>query len=110
MDPTRGSGQRLVVVLRWALCVVWSSALSGCIIGRATRPSVTESAQGPLAPPVSGSPVVPQTEAEDAEAAPENGKPGATWVRGYWHWDGVRYVWQRGRWQDDAVAPRAAAQ
>lgn len=108
MDPTRCTGQRLVVVLRCGLCVFWLSALSGCIIGRATRPSVTESAQGPLAPPVSGGPVVPQTAAEDAEAAPANGKPGATWVRGYWHWDGVRYVWQRGRWQADESASRAA--
>jgi hypothetical protein len=25
------------------------------------------------------------------------------WVRGYWHWDGVRYVWESGRWEP--IAP-----
>jgi len=25
--------------------------------------------------------------------------PDAEWACGYWHWDGVRYVWVDGRWQ-----------
>jgi hypothetical protein len=25
--------------------------------------------------------------------------PRAEWACGYWHWDGVRYVWVEGRWQ-----------
>jgi hypothetical protein len=103
MDPAGRSGQRLGVT-RLALYSVWLAAVSGCVIGRGTRPSLNESAQGPLAPPVTGSPVVPQTAPADSEAPPDKPKPGATWVRGYWHWDGVRYVWQRGRWQDDAPA------
>ena len=103
MDPARRSGHDLDVV-RLPLYAVFLAALSGCVIGRATRPSLNESAQGPLAAPVSGSPVVPQTSPEDGDAPPDKGKPGATWVRGYWHWDGVRYVWQRGRYQDDATA------
>jgi hypothetical protein len=99
-----------LVVTRYALSAVWMTVLSGCVIGRTTRPSVTESAQGPLAAPVTGSPVVPQTAPEDGDGPPDKPKPGATWVRGYWHWDGVRYVWQRGRWQDEGPAPRDAAQ
>jgi hypothetical protein len=30
-------------------------------------------------------------------------------MQGYWHWDGVRYVWQRGHFQADAVPAPAAA-
>jgi hypothetical protein len=103
MDPARGSGQRLGVT-RFALYSVWLAAVSGCVIGRGARPSLSESAQGPLAPSVTGSPVVPQTAPEDVEMPPDKKKAGATWVRGYWHWTGVRYVWQRGRWQDDLAA------
>jgi hypothetical protein len=36
------------------------------------------------------------------EACEAKGKPsvaGAHWACGYWHWDGVRYVWVDGRWQ-----------
>jgi hypothetical protein len=110
VDSQRRLGKRQAVLIRRALYAVWLTLLSGCVIGRSTRPSVTESAQGPLAPPVTGSPVVPQTSPEDGDAPPDPPKPGATWVRGYWHWDGVRYVWQRGHWQDDSPASHAATQ
>ena len=83
------------------------TTISGCVIGRSTRPTLHESAQGPLAPKVSGSPVVPQSAPEDGDAPPEKSKPGASWVRGYWHWDGVRYVWQRGRFQSDVAQTSA---
>jgi hypothetical protein len=90
-------------VLRVELCIflIVASAglIPGCVIGRASRPSATESAQGPLAPPVTGAPVVPATLAENSDAPPDKPKPGAVWVQGYWHWDGVKYVWQRGRWR-----------
>jgi len=36
------------------------------------------------------------------EACEPKGKPpvpGFVWACGYWHWDGVRYVWIDGRWQ-----------
>lgn len=73
---------------------------SGCVIGRAARPSQTESAQGPSAVPVTGSPVTPQI-GPDTNEGPHGPapKPGTVWVRGYWHWDGVSYVWQRGHWE-----------
>jgi len=85
--------------LPWPILLI---ALSGCVIGRSARPSLHESAQGPSAAPVTGSPVVPQTSPADDETPPDKPKPGASWVRGYWHWDGVRYVWQRGRFQEAA--------
>ena len=100
----RGARVSVLSVVRGALSALWLTALSGCVIGRSTRPSLNESAQGPLAPPVTGSPVVPQTAPEDGDAPPDKPKPGATWVAGYWHWDGVRYVWQRGRFQDDVAS------
>jgi hypothetical protein len=73
-----------------------TAALSACVIDRPARPSLNESAQGPLAAPVTGSPIVASNTPSTDEAAPERAKPGTVWVRGYWHWDGVQYVWQRG--------------
>jgi hypothetical protein len=81
---------------------------SSCVIGRPARPSLPESAQGPSAAPVTGSPVVPQTAPADGDdTPPAKPKLGAIWVRGYWHWDGVHYVWERGRWES-SEAPAAA--
>ena len=80
--------------------LVLGVALPSCVIGRSSRPSSTEAAQGPLAPAVTGAPVVPATLAENSDAPSGPPKPGAIWVQGYWHWDGLRYVWQRGHWQD----------
>jgi WXXGXW repeat (2 copies) len=81
------------------IIIAFSGLIPACVIGRSARPTATESAQGPLAPPVSGAPVVPATLAENSDAPPDKPKPGTVWVQGYWHWDGVKYVWQRGRWQ-----------
>ncbi|HEX3777731.1 MAG TPA: YXWGXW repeat-containing protein [Polyangiaceae bacterium] len=76
---------------------------SSCVINRGSRASLTESAAGPSNAAVSGSPVVEQSSPPDGDSAPQAGRPGQVWVRGYWHWDGVRYVWERGRWE---AAPR----
>jgi hypothetical protein len=84
-----------------AVFVALLLALSSCVIGRAERPSQLEAAQGPSAAPVTGSPIVPQVTPDNSEA-PSPAKPptpGSVWVHGYWHWDGVRYVWQRGHWE-----------
>ena len=72
--------------------------VAAALDGGADIIDVKEPAKGPLAPAVTGSPVDPHTLAEDSDAPSGPGKPGAVWVRGYWHWDGVTYVWQRGRW------------
>jgi hypothetical protein len=85
------------------LAVAALSSASGCVLGRPARPSQSESAQGPSAVAVTGSPVVPQSGPDTNEAAHGAApKPGSLWVRGYWHWDGVSYVWQRGHWERDA--------
>jgi hypothetical protein len=88
-------------VIRRCLLLLTLLAFSpACVIGRPARPSLDESAQGPSAAPVTGSPVVPQTGPDTNEAPPgPPAKPGSVWVRGYWHWDGVSYVWQRGHWE-----------
>jgi hypothetical protein len=91
-----------------AKIVLLAVCSASCVIGRPARQSQLEAAQGPTAPPVTGSPVVPETSAPDGDdAPPAKKKPGAIWVRGYWHWDGVRYVWERGRWESSA-APATA--
>jgi len=93
------------VVIRIATYAAGLLALSGCVIGRSARPSLNEAAQGPSVAAVTGGPIVPQTAPTDGDAPPIQHAPGATWLSGFWHWDGVRYVWQRGRWQaDDAAA------
>jgi hypothetical protein len=82
------------------LAFIALASASGCVIGRPVRPAQNESAQGPSAAPVTGSPVVPQNGPDTNEAPPgAPPKPGRIWVRGYWHWDGVSYVWQRGHWE-----------
>lgn len=88
-----------IAVWRIAGLVLLLLAVPGCIIGRSARPSLDEAARGPSAPPVAGSPVVPLTTGADGDAKAEPARPHAIWMRGYWHWDGVAYVWQRGRWQ-----------
>ena len=92
------------MVASWRLAKVVSlcalALLSGCVIGRSSRPTQVESAQGPTSAAVNGAPVLPALGADTSEAPPPTAKPGAVWVKGYWHWDGVRYVWQRGRWRE----------
>jgi hypothetical protein len=80
---------------------------SSCMINRGSRPSLAEAAQGPGNAAVSGSPVVEQSSPPDGDTAPATEKPGQVWVHGYWHWDGVRYVWERGRWEAIQNATRS---
>ena len=94
------------MVARFALCICLALSASACVIGRSARPSLNEAAQGPLAAPVTGSPVMPQSAPENGDAPPGQGRPGATWISGYWHWDGIRYVWQRGHWQSDSATAK----
>jgi len=82
-----------------AFAALFSLFTASCVIGRGTRQSQVETAQGPSGAAVSGAPVQPATTPSNDEPAPGTAKPGAVWVHGYWHWDGTRYVWERGRWQ-----------
>lgn len=75
---------------------------SGCVTGVERRATLTEASHAPPPPPeeasagqvTAGTPKTPPY-------APPGKSPGAdwVWVRGYWHWDGVRHVWKRGRWE-----------
>ena len=97
------------VVLQRAWLIALALCASGCVIGRPARPSSSQSAQGPsgAAVTVQGSPVLPNSapraddEPEPATRTPPT--PSSLWVRGYWHWDGVDYVWQRGHWEEPNV-------
>jgi len=77
--------------------------MAGCVIGRGSRQSQVEIGQGPSGAAVSGAPVQAMTTPSGEETVPSAHKPGAVWVRGYWHWDGTRYVWERGRWESSAT-------
>ena len=98
----RGSFTVVSRALTLIVVATLGATLPSCVIGRSTRASSAEAAQGPLAPAVSGAPVAPATLAENSDAPSGPAKPNAVWVQGYWHWDGVRYVWQRGHWQGPA--------
>ena len=89
------------------LACLWMSdlSLSDCVLGTAARPSQGEARNGPPPPPdrpATAASAVARSPAALASAEPEaaidpTGK--RVWVRGYWHWDGVRYVWEPGRWE-----------
>jgi hypothetical protein len=79
-----------------ALCV------SGCVAGAEKRPSSAETAAG--APPVPAEPSAGSVLAGATKTAPdpEPGtppSPDSVWVRGYWHWTGVRYTWIPAHWE-----------
>ena len=56
-----------------------------CATGREVRATQAESRDG--------SPVPRE------EQPPRAAKAGELWVAGYWRWDGVRYVWMPGRFE-----------
>jgi len=77
-------------------------ALAGCVAAAEQRPKSSEAAAG--APPPDGERSAGQVLAQTPVAPPDEPfgpAPDAehVWVRGYWHWDGVRYVWRPGRWE-----------
>lgn len=91
----------------WGASLAWLSglALSGCVLGTVARPTQGEARNGPPPPPdrpATAASAVARSPAALASAEPQaaidpQGK--RVWVRGYWHWDGVRYVWMPGRWE-----------
>jgi hypothetical protein len=70
-----------------AVAMVIACASSACVVETNTPP--------PRGVVVGGPP--PEPRAEVAPAAP---RAGAVWVRGYWHWSGMQYVWIPGHWDD----------
>ena len=61
-------------------------ATSGCVVTTNPPPARSVVVTGPPPAPL----------AENPPAPPD---PGAVWVNGYWHWNGVQYAWIPGRWQ-----------
>lgn len=60
-------------------------ALAGCATQREQRISSAEARDRPTDEP--------------CEPKGKPPTPGAVWSCGYWHWDGVRYVWVDGSWR-----------
>ena len=77
--------------------------LSGCVTGVERRATNSEAARE-TPPPPADEPHAGQLTSGAPKARPDP-TPEAplgsnwVWVRGYWHWDGVRHVWVRGRWE-----------
>ncbi len=63
-------------------------ALGGCATQREQRISSAEARERPTDEPC---------ERPAGKRAPPT--PKAVWSCGYWHWDGVRYVWVDGSWR-----------
>jgi hypothetical protein len=75
--------------------VVLTLPLAGCVVNRATRPTQAESARGVEASSLAQPPR--QVVSSPAPVEPSHAeRKDADWIAGYWHWDGVRYVWQEG--------------
>lgn len=90
-------------------CVV----LAGCVATAEVRETRGESAAGPPPPPPAhasaGQLVAPRHVVSGAggsapDRQPGRIPPGKVWVKGDWHWDGVRYVWVPGHLDDAAPA------
>lgn len=69
----------------------------GCVAGTRSYPSSYEAASGPPpepAPPSAGQLLAPNGyEATPTRAPSRAGTKDAEAASGYWHWDGVEYVW-----------------
>lgn len=77
--------------------------LAGCVTGVERRAGNAEAARE-TPPPPADEPHAGQIASDAPRARPDPTPdrslgPGWVWVRGYWHWDGVRHVWMRGRWE-----------
>ena len=76
--PVRGALVLLALAPHWSL-------VTGCATQREQRLSSAEARERPSD--------------EVCEPKGQPPAPGARWACGYWHWDGVRYVWVEGEWR-----------
>ncbi|UFH51365.1 hypothetical protein [Pseudomonas sp. KNUC1026] len=81
-----------------ALVVALASA-SGCVVHETPRYAYREPPRREYVEEVVA-PQPPPQEVIEVEPAP---RPGYVWARGYWRWNGNRYVATRGHWE--AVRP-----
>lgn len=82
-----------------------------CVAGAEQRPSRGETQTPPPEPRQERTAGELLVNAPPPPHEPPRGAPpfaDAAWVPGYWHWDGVRYVWVAGHWEKarPAWAPR----
>lgn len=88
--------------LTWGMLALGAGALNACVVGIENRPSRQQIAQGPPPPPLErpsamglvtssrfGMTLPMQATAEP----PANRRGDQVQMAGYYHWDGVRYVW-----------------
>lgn len=81
------------------------ASLNACVVGGESTPNAVQLARG--APPAvrggrtAGTVLTEATMAGRAavEEVPSEERPGFVWVRGYYHYDGARYVYVPGRWE-----------
>jgi hypothetical protein len=91
--------------VRFRCAIVCSALLAwGCVATARSRPTSGEAAAGPPPPPAAertaGQLVARTPRSPPPDAVPDpRSHPGKFWVRGYWRWDGVRWVWMAGRWE-----------
>ena len=84
---------RAFLAFAWASAVLLGLTLPGCHDRDEDRKVVYEERPGP------GYVIVPQPPPRIlVERRPAPPGPAYIWVEGYWHWNGKKYVWSRGRW------------
>ena len=72
-------------------CLAAVAVTQGCVVAVRERPARAVYVPGPPPKPLGDVPSGPPSQ-------------GLVWIAGYWHWNGVHYVWIPGHWE----APPAA--
>jgi hypothetical protein len=75
--------------VQYRTCLAFIATLAwvgGCVATVEERPARVVYVSGPPPAPL-------------AETPPPPGEPSMIWVEGYWHWNGVQYVWIPGHWE-----------
>lgn len=83
-----------------ALAVV-TAITAGCVVEQPAppRPHRVVYVQQPPPPPQVVEVVAPQPPPVEVIEEVPPPRPGYVWARGYWHWNGGRYVVMRGHWE-----------
>ncbi|MFC1641660.1 YXWGXW repeat-containing protein [Myxococcota bacterium] len=125
VGPTAGGDSAAIRPLLWcrlpsckrhvgrlpARCLVAGIVIlaDACVFGARSQRSLAESRVEPPLLPVPSSAgallIGVRGQTEPRQAPPEFAAPDDhLWVEGYWHWNGVRYVWVSGRWEPASVS------
>jgi len=80
--------------------------LTGCVLGAETRPTRSQAMNGPPPRPdetANAAGYIARSPGAQATAEPPRPpRPSRdyVWLEGYWHWNGVRYGWVPGSWEN----------